>query len=171
MARSTATTTGSHVAVLAFPFGTHAAPLFSVVRHLAIISPTTNFSFFSTPESNAAVFSDGPPNLKSYDVLDGVPDGYVFQKKHQEKIELFMNAAPENFRKGMEAATAESGRRVSCLMTDAFFWFAAEMAEEMEVSWVPFWTAGPHSICTHLYTDFIRDTIWRTGKPLFFFPF
>ena len=101
----------------------------------------------------------------------------MFTGRRQEDIELFMKAAPENFRQGVEAAVAETGRKVSCLVTDAFFWFAAEMAEEMGVPWVPFWTAGPNSLSTHVYTDFIRNTIGvgggimgREDEPLKFIP-
>ena len=45
-----------------------------------------------------------------------------------------MKVAPENFRKGMEVAVEGTGRKVSCLVTDAFFWFAKEMAEENGVA-------------------------------------
>lgn len=102
-------------------------------------------------------------NVKAYDVWDGVPEGYVFVGKPQEDIELFMKAAPESFLRSVKAAVAEMGREVSCLVTDAFFWFAAEMAEEMGVPWVPFWTAGPNSLSTHVYTDLIRETIGIGG--------
>ncbi|KAF8044400.1 hypothetical protein BT93_A2404 [Corymbia citriodora subsp. variegata] len=59
----------------------------------------------------------------------------------------------------MEEAVAKSGRRVSCLVTDAFFWFGSDMAAEMELPWVAFWTAGPASLSVHLYTDHIRQTL------------
>ncbi|RVW41737.1 Anthocyanidin 3-O-glucosyltransferase 2 [Vitis vinifera] len=42
-----------------------------------------------------------------------------------------MRAAPESFRQGMVMAVAETGRPVSCLVADAFIWFAADMAAEM----------------------------------------
>ncbi|KAF5749341.1 UDP-glucose: flavonoid 3-O-glucosyltransferase [Tripterygium wilfordii] len=162
-----ATTDQPHVAVLAFPFATHAAPLLAVIRHLAAAAPNTSFSFFNTPKSNNSIFNKDMlmlPNLKRYDVWDGVPKGYVFTGKHQEEIELFMEAAPESFGKGMEVAMAENGREVTCLVTDAFFWFAAEMAEQTGVAWVPFWTAGPTSLSAHIYTDFIRKTIGIGGN-------
>ncbi|XP_010549820.1 PREDICTED: UDP-glycosyltransferase 78D2-like [Tarenaya hassleriana] len=151
----------THVAVLAFPFGTHAPPLLSVTRCLAAAAPAARFSFFGTAQSNSAsVGGDGlPANLRTYDVSDGVPEGYVFTGKPQEAIELFLTAAPESFRRGMGTAEAEVGRRVTCLVTDAFYWFAAEMAAEMEAVWVAFWTAGPCSLSAHLCTDLIRRTI------------
>lgn len=85
-------------------------------------------------------------------------------KNVPEKIGLFLKAAPENIRKGIEVAVADSGRRVSCLLTDAFLWFAAEIAEEIGVRWVPIWPGGPHSMCAHLYTDSIRETIGLAGN-------
>ncbi|CAH2072556.1 unnamed protein product [Thlaspi arvense] len=153
----------SHVAVLAFPFGTHAAPLLAVTRRLASASPTTVFSFFNTAQSNSSIFSsvdaDRPANIRVHDVADGVPEGYVFAGRPQETMELFLVAAPENFRRAIAAAETEVGRRVKCVLTDAFFWFAADMAAEMKATWVAFWTAGPNSLSAHLYTDLIRESI------------
>ncbi|XP_021281849.1 anthocyanidin 3-O-glucosyltransferase 2-like [Herrania umbratica] len=161
------TNSDTHVAVLAFPFGTHAAPLLTIINRLAAASTTTLFSFFSTAQSNNSIFSttsqQTKPNIKAYNVPDGVPDGYVFVGKPQEDIELFMEVAPENLRKGMEVAVAETGRKVSCLVTDAFFWFAKEMAEENGVPWLPFWTAGPCALSSHVYTDLIRENLGVGG--------
>lgn len=150
-----------HVAVLAFPFSTHAAPLLAVIRRLATATPDTLYSFYSTAKSIASIFSasNNLPNVIGYDVGDGVPEGYVWVGKPQEDIELFLRAAPANFRKGMEEAVAKTGRRVTCLVTDAFFWFAADMAAKMELPWVAFWTAGPASLSVHLYTEHIRQTL------------
>ncbi|KAM7278262.1 hypothetical protein ACFE04_005396 [Oxalis oulophora] len=158
-----------HVAVLAFPFSTHAAPLLTITHRLAVASPTTHFSFFNTSKSNTTILSstlyDKLPNLNVHDVWDGVPEGYVFVGKHQEDIELFMNAAVGSFREGIQAAEAETGRKVSCLVTDGFFWFGAEMAEEMQgVDWLPFWTGGPNSLSIHVYTDLIRTIVGVGGK-------
>lgn len=156
--------TDPHVAVLAFPFSTHAAPLLAVIRRLAAAAPTVQFSFFNTAKSNGSIFSGSEPsNIKAYDVADGVPHNYVFLGKHQEDIELFLKAAPENFRKGLGEAVKETGRGVSCLVADGFFWFSAEMAAELGVAWVPFWTAGPNSLTTHVYTDLIRETVGVGG--------
>ncbi|CAI0559663.1 unnamed protein product [Linum tenue] len=157
---------GPHVAVLAFPFGTHAGPLLAVVDRLAALSPATHFSFLSTPQSNASAFKNRPSadasppaNVRAHDVWDGIPEGYELTGRHQEAIELFMSAAPAGFRQGIAAAEAESGRKVSCLVTDAFYWFAAEMAEELRAPWVGFWTAGPNALSAHLYTDRLREAL------------
>ncbi|GMH18462.1 hypothetical protein Nepgr_020303 [Nepenthes gracilis] len=91
----------SHVALFAFPFGTHATPLFQITCYLAASAPTTLFSFFNTAQSNRSIFS-GPreretniTNIRRCDVWDGVPEGYVFKGKPLEDIELFMTSAPE----------------------------------------------------------------------------
>ncbi|CAN8300240.1 unnamed protein product [Cochlearia groenlandica] len=153
----------SHVAVLAFPFGTHAAPLLAVTRRLASASPSTVFSFFNTSQSNSSLFSsadaDLPANIRVQDVADGVPDGYVFSGRPQEAIELFLSAAAENFVREIAAAEMEVGMKVKCMLTDAFYWFAADMAAEMNATWLAFWTAGPNSLTAHLYTDLIRESI------------
>ncbi|KMZ69758.1 hypothetical protein ZOSMA_2082G00010 [Zostera marina] len=66
----------SHVALLAFPFGTHATPLYSLASILASATPISTFSFFSTSNSNSK-FSQipVPPNLTRYDVSDGSLQG------------------------------------------------------------------------------------------------
>ncbi|XVF30439.1 hypothetical protein REPUB_Repub16aG0057600 [Reevesia pubescens] len=129
-----------HVAVLAFPFGTHASPILTITRRLAAAAPNTLFSFFSTAQSNASLFSTSQPmlpNIKAYNVWDGIPEGYdSVGKPVEDIIELFMEVARENFRKGMEVAVAETGRKLSCLVTDAFLWFGKDMAEENGVAWV-----------------------------------
>ncbi|XP_059636915.1 anthocyanidin 3-O-galactosyltransferase F3GT1-like [Cornus florida] len=152
-----------HVAVLAFPFSTHAGPLLGLVRRLADAAPDVTFSFFSTTKSNQPLFSvPTPDNIIAYDVSDGVPEGYVFSGKPQEEIELFLKVAPENFRRGVEAAEADTERRISSLLVDCFLWFAAEMAVEMRVPWLPLWTSGACSLSVHFYTDLIRQTVGTT---------
>ncbi|KAL4353010.1 hypothetical protein GQ457_06G017930 [Hibiscus cannabinus] len=155
-----------HVAVFAFPFSTHAAPLLTIINRLASSSPKTMFSFFNTAQSNNSIFSTSqstPPNIKAYNVDDG-PEGYVFVGKPQEDIELFMRVAPQNFSKGIEMAVEDSGRKLSCLVTDAFFWFAKEMALENGVPWLPFYTAAACSLSSHVYTDLLRET-YGVGVP------
>ncbi|KAL1195434.1 Flavonol 3-O-glucosyltransferase [Cardamine amara subsp. amara] len=165
MSQPSLPTRDSHVAVLAFPFGTHAAPLLAVTRRLASASPSTVFSFFNTTKSNASLFSssddeaDRPTNIRVHNIPDGVLEGYVFTGRPQEVIELFLDAAPDHFRREIAVAETEVGLKMKCMLTDAFFWFAADMATEMKASWVAFWTGGPNSLTAHLYTDLIRETI------------
>ncbi|KAB1224440.1 Anthocyanidin 3-O-glucosyltransferase 2 [Morella rubra] len=152
-----------HVAVLAFPLGCHPWPLLNLACKLACAAPNVRFSFFNTPKSNSKLFStsqaEPPQNLKAYDVADGVPEGHVFTPGNPvEELELFLNAAPESFRNGMDMAVAETGREISCLLTDAFLVFASEMALDMHAKWVPFWVPAPHSLSAHMYSDLIYET-------------
>ncbi|XP_018472911.1 flavonol 3-O-glucosyltransferase-like isoform X2 [Raphanus sativus] len=157
-------TTDSHVAILAFPFGSHSPVLLDVTRRLASASPTTLFSFLNTAKSNSSLFlSDLPSNIRVHEVADGVSEGYVLSGRPHEAFELFIVAAPENFRKAVASAESDVGKKVTCLLTDAFFWFASDMAAEMKATWVAFWAAGPNSMTAHLYTDRIRDAIEVDG--------
>ena len=161
----TKTTPNHHVVVLAFPFTSHASLLLCLLSRLATAAPAVTFSFFSTAKSNRSLFSaPTPENIKPYDVSDGVPEGYVFAGKPQEDIDLFLKVAPEEFRKGLAAAEAEISRRVGCVVADAFLWFSGELAEEMDVPWVPLWPSGASSLSIHFYTDFIRETFGVTSK-------
>ncbi|XP_027091869.1 anthocyanidin 3-O-glucosyltransferase UFGT-like [Coffea arabica] len=119
---------------------------------------TQETPFFSTAKSNASLFSSSSmfddDNIKAYDVPDGVPDGYVFAGRPLEDIDLFFKVAPENFRRAAEAAERDTGRRVSCVVADAFLWFSFEIAEARGVSWVPVWTSEPRSLSIHFYTGY-----------------
>ncbi|KAL1195432.1 Flavonol 3-O-glucosyltransferase [Cardamine amara subsp. amara] len=155
-----AITTDSHVAVLAFPFGSHGQAILAVTLRLASAAPSTVFSFFNTAQSNSSLFSsDRPANIRVHDVSDGVPEGTVLTGNPQQAVELFLEAAPEILRKEIAVAEKEVGRKVNCMLTDAFIWFAGDMAAEMKASWVAFWTSGPNSLTAHLNTDLIRETI------------
>nr|UHB15559.1 UDP-glycosyltransferase [Paris polyphylla] len=148
-----------HVAMLAFPFGTHAAPLYSLARSLAAAAPGAVFSFLNSARSNAALaraFSgSAPPNLRSYDVDDG--GSAVAAAGPEEEVGLFLGVSPENFEAALEMAV-EGREKVSCLVSDAFLWFARAMAEKMGAPWVTLWTGGPVSLVAHLYTDELRRT-------------
>ncbi|XP_052183089.1 anthocyanidin 3-O-galactosyltransferase F3GT1-like [Diospyros lotus] len=149
-----------HVAVLAFPFSSHPGSLLRIVCRLAAAAPDVTFSFYTTEESNKSLFSvPAPPNLKAFHLSDGVPEGYVFSGKPQEAISLFLEAGYQSCKKAVQAAEAEIGRRISCLMADAFLWFSCDLAEEMGVAWIPVRTGGVLSLSVHVYTDLIRDTV------------
>nr|XP_011458504.1 PREDICTED: anthocyanidin 3-O-glucosyltransferase 7-like [Fragaria vesca subsp. vesca] len=168
-----------HVAALAFPFGTHAGPLLSLVLRLAAAKPDTIFSFITTSKANSSLFSQTSKasaflNVKAYDVPDGLPEGFVPSGHPEQLIGFFLKAAPANFRIVMKEAEAGSGLKIGCLVTDAFFWFAGDMAEEMKLPWVPLWTAGSRSLLVHAATDLIRQRVLGTGgnavKTLEFLP-
>lgn len=80
-----------------------------------------------------------------------------------------MKVATQNFKKGMELAVAETGREVSCLVTDAFFLFAKEIADKSGVPWIPFYTSGAISLSPHVYTDLIREKLGVGGNFSFFY--
>ncbi|KAL6965697.1 Anthocyanidin 3-O-galactosyltransferase f3gt1 [Sarracenia purpurea var. burkii] len=154
-----------HVTVLPFPFASHAGLLLGLVCRLAAAAPDVIFSFCSTKKSNKSLFSASTPeNIKPYAVFDGVPEGYVSSGKHQEDLNLFLEVADESFKEAMRAAEADTGRRINCIMADAFIWFSGNMAEERGVPWVPVWTAGAGSLSVFLYTDLIRETLGIHGK-------
>ncbi|KAL3535342.1 hypothetical protein ACH5RR_003803 [Cinchona calisaya] len=162
------TSSQRHVAVLAFPFASHAGLLLGLIKRLAKAAPNVSFSFFSTAKSNSSLFSstkrdddngENSNNIKAYDVPDGVPDGYVFGGRPTEDIDLFLKVAPENFKTALEAAERDVGKRVGCIVADAFLWFSGEIAEENGVCWVPVWTSAAGSLSVHFYTELIRQTV------------
>ena len=79
------------------------------------------------------------------------------------RIELFLKATPGNFRDAMEVAEKDIGRKISCLVSDVFLWFTADMAEEMGVPWVAIRTAALYSLSVHIYTDAIREAVGVAG--------
>ncbi|RDY12537.1 Flavonoid 3-O-glucosyltransferase, partial [Mucuna pruriens] len=156
-----------HVAVLAFPYGTHAAPLLNLVRRTAAEAPEVAFSFFSTKRSNASVFAglneEQLLNIKPYDVEDGLPEDYVPSGNPQDPIGYFIKALPGNYKTGINEAVAKTGRNITCLVTDAFYWFCADLAEELHAKWVPLWTAGPHPLLAHISVHLIREKLGPDG--------
>ncbi|KAF7844565.1 flavonoid 3-O-glucosyltransferase-like [Senna tora] len=163
---SSSSSSSLHVAVLAFPFGTHAGPLLSLVEKIADSAPNVTFSFFSTARSIDKVFSNKRiPNVRPRIVHDGLPKGFR-PSSPMEPINLFLKETPENYRRAMEEAVEEeNGKKITCLVSDAFYWFCADMAEEMQAKWIPVWTSGPHSLLAHLSTDILRWRLsWNGGK-------
>ncbi|KAI6681888.1 hypothetical protein NL676_035769 [Syzygium grande] len=152
-----------HVAVLAFPFGSHPWPLANLLLKLATAAPDVRFSFLNTAKSNGAIFpppsrAELPINVRVYDVSDGLQDGHHGAMKHpREQVWLFLEAAPESFGAAVDAAERDAGKNVSCLLTDAFLIFACEMAQKMQVPWVTLWVPAPYSLATHVYIDVIGE--------------
>ncbi|XP_011069886.1 anthocyanidin 3-O-glucosyltransferase-like [Sesamum indicum] len=153
-----------HIGVLAFPFGTHAAPLLALVRRLSASAPNTRFSFFNSTVSNSTLFServsDSYDNIRKYDVWDGTPEG--FSGSHFEAAGLFLNASQGNFEKAIGEAEEETGMKICCLVTDAFLWFGGDLAAKRGIPWVPFWTAASCSLSGHVYTDEILKVVRST---------
>ncbi|KAM1172654.1 hypothetical protein ACFX2I_022727 [Malus domestica] len=156
-----------HVAVLVFPFASHPSPLLLFVRMISAVAPDVKFSFFSLAKSNSSLFTKcnikGFDNIKPYDVWDGLPESYVFSGNPLEPIDFFLKAAPGSFKKGIAEAEAEIGHKVGCLISDAFLWFACDMAEEMQIPWVPLWTSGQRPLFIHVANDVIKEKLGASG--------
>ncbi|XP_016505238.2 kaempferol 3-O-beta-D-galactosyltransferase-like [Nicotiana tabacum] len=157
-----------HVAVLAFPFATHAGLLLGLVQRLANALPNVTFTFFNTSKSNSSIFSDQTnphcTNLKPFDISDGVPEGYAIGGGGiEELIGLFFKSAKNNFQNAITAAEDETGKKITCVIADAFIWFSGEVAEELGVDWIPVWTSAAGSLSVHIYTDFIRENVGVQG--------
>ncbi|KAF0909169.1 hypothetical protein E2562_032218 [Oryza meyeriana var. granulata] len=135
----------SRVAVVAFPFSSHAPKLLAVARALATAAPSATFSFLSTAVSchHRAV----------------VP----WSCRREEEvtttmvIELFVEA-PEGggLKRALETAgEAAGGVTVSCVVGDAFMFMDADVG----VPWVVVWTGGPCALLAHLIGDELREDI------------
>ncbi|KAK3131822.1 hypothetical protein QOZ80_6AG0511930 [Eleusine coracana subsp. coracana] len=157
-----------HVAVVAFPFSSHAALLLSFARALAAAAPPgTTLSFLSTASSIAHLrksTSELPGNLRFVEVPDGLlasagdDDETVPMPR---RMDLFMAAAEAGGMKaGIDsAAAAAGGARVTCVVGDAFVWPAAEAAAAANAPWVPVWTAASCALLAHVRTDALREDV------------
>lgn len=157
-----------HVAVLAFPFTSHAATLLSLIRRISEAVPDVAFFFFSTSQSNDYLFSKSEEHgkIRPYSVSNGLPEGYVFNGDWHEPKNYFVKALPGNFKGAMDKVVEETGKGFDCLVTDAFYWFGADIAEELQVPWLPFWVAGHRFLFLFLEIDKIRRYIKSKGKKL-----
>ncbi|CAN6251201.1 unnamed protein product [Urochloa humidicola] len=160
-----ATSLAPHVAVVAFPFSSHAAVLLAFARALAAaaVPVGATISFLSTASSIAHLraFAAGgelPVNLRFVEVTDGAA---VAESRaavpFPRQMELFMAAAESG---GLEAARAAAGgARVTCVVSDAFVWPAAEAAATAGAPWVPLWIAAACALLAHLRTDALRADV------------
>nr|XP_018684344.1 PREDICTED: UDP-glycosyltransferase 78D2-like [Musa acuminata subsp. malaccensis] len=156
--------TQPHVAFVAFPFGTHAAPLFALARAVASAAPGTAVSFLSTARSLASLpRAEGLGNIRLVPVADGRPEGAAEVPPPggiEEMIGMFLAATPGNLREALGAAAAGAGGiPVGCVVSDAFMWMAGDVAEAAGAPWVVLWTGGPAGLAAHLHTDLLRDAI------------
>ncbi|CAH9068362.1 unnamed protein product [Cuscuta epithymum] len=154
-----------HIAVLAFPFGSHAAPLLNLAETLADNLPTARFSFFSTPSSNSALFKhpNGGRNIAPYGVWDGAAEGESLQER--EATMRFVATMPTNYEKAVAEAEEEIGTKFGCFLTDAFIWFGGDMAADGRggAPWIALWTAASSALSIHLHTDLIRSLAATNG--------
>ncbi|KAJ8479887.1 hypothetical protein OPV22_023614 [Ensete ventricosum] len=90
-----------HVAFVAFPFGTHAAPLFALARAIAAAAPGAALSFLSTARSLASLpQADGLGNIRLVPIADGTPESSAAPPpaSEQAKIGMFLAAMPGSLR-------------------------------------------------------------------------
>ncbi|BAF18948.1 anthocyanidin 3-O-glucosyltransferase [Oryza sativa Japonica Group] len=155
----------AHVAVVTFPFSSHAAVLLSFARALAAASPASTFSFLSTAASfahlrkTAAAGDLLPGNMRFVEVADGAPPP---DAPPPRRMAVFMEAAEAGgvVEAGLEAARAAAGGvAVSCVVGDAFVWMAADAAAKVGARWVPVWTGASSALVAHLRTDALRDDV------------
>jgi hypothetical protein len=151
-----------HVAVVAFPFGSHAPHLFAVARALASAAPSTTVSFVSTAGSLARLPAGMvvPANLRFVETASGGGSDDETAPLWR-RIELFLEAAEAGgLRQALETARAGAGGvRVSCVVGDAFM----SMAEDAGVPWVAVWTSSPCSLLAYLSGDALRKDIIGDG--------
>ncbi|KAI3909619.1 hypothetical protein MKW98_014036 [Papaver atlanticum] len=164
--------------VMAFPYGTHAIPLFNVVRRFAIQAPSLTFSFFSTSKSNKSVFgtssSNIPSNIKPYNV----DDGESFTGHPKDEVFSFIKSMVEKYKNRVHSVYGGGDMMIKCLISDTFLYFVGDMADQMGVPWISFWAGGPCSLSAHFHTDLIRlsiplgpnDIEGREEEPMDFIP-
>ncbi|WOL08592.1 anthocyanidin 3-O-glucosyltransferase 7-like [Canna indica] len=150
-----------HLALVAFPFGTHAAPLFTLASAIAAAAPDVLLSFISTAQSLASLPSSKEllGNLRLVPIPDGMTKGPEAQPamREPEKIAMFLATMPGGLQAGLDAAVAAAGgAAVSCVVSDAFLWMAGEVAEAAGAPWVALSTGGTASLSAHIHTDLLR---------------
>ncbi|KAK4271333.1 hypothetical protein QN277_020042 [Acacia crassicarpa] len=153
-----------HVAVFAFPYGTHAAPLLNLVVKLARDALHVTFSFFTTQQSSHSLLSSIsfsktiPQNIKFFAVSDGIPGGLDLTHHHPSRqLDLFLEAGPQNLKKSLDMAVSEINMRVTCVISDAFVTSSLVLAQEYGVPWIALWTSYTCSLSAHFYTELIRE--------------
>uniref|UniRef100_A0A804MS99 Uncharacterized protein n=1 Tax=Zea mays TaxID=4577 RepID=A0A804MS99_MAIZE len=163
-----------HVAVVAFPFTSHAPKVLMVARALATAAPSATFSFISTTDSLARLPTGAgaaPSNLRFVEAPSGGGDGPGIPS--WRRMELFLDAAEDGgLRQALETARAAAGgAAVTCVVGDAFM----SMAADAGVPWVAVWTGGPCALLAHVIGDTIRKDIGdhaasRADEPLASYP-
>ncbi|KAF3339260.1 anthocyanidin 3-O-glucosyltransferase 7-like protein [Carex littledalei] len=150
--------TQSHVAIVAFPFSSHAGSLFSLARAMAALSPSSHFSFLSTKRSLSSFNSQQLlQNISLVPISDGITTPQA--RHHIEAIELFLKSFKESLREGLKAAELAQDCKVRCIVSDAFVWLTGDVADEMAVNWVPVRTGSPLDLYARLNADLIKEIV------------
>nr|QGH83701.1 UDP-glucose:flavonoid 3-O-glucosyltransferase [Muscari armeniacum] len=121
-----------HIAVVAFPMGSHVHTLFTIAKALALAAPAATVSFITSASSVASPPPSPIANLRLVPALEvssaGTPG---------EQLSKFVRAMPGNLRAGLEEAVSrEDGLRVSCIVSDGMMPELGEVAREMGAVWV-----------------------------------
>ncbi|XP_057737751.1 anthocyanidin 3-O-glucosyltransferase 7-like [Arachis stenosperma] len=157
-----------HVAVFAFPFGSHPLPLFNLVLKLSHAAPNLSFSFISTQSSTHTLISKSPHNninFISYDAHAPPRDQSL------EMVNLFLQqATPQNLQKPIDMAVQQTNHRVTCIIADAFVLPSFLVAQNLSVPWIPVWAPLSSSLSAHFYTDIIRHNYNNSCSSLDFLP-
>ncbi|CAN6227914.1 unnamed protein product [Urochloa humidicola] len=144
----------SHVAVVAFPFSSHAPKLLAVARALATAAPSATISFLSTAASLnnlRGAAAPVPANLHFVEVPTGVADDG--DTPAWRRIELFLDAAEAGGLKwSLEDAARAAATAVNCVVGDAFM----SMAADAGVPWIAVWTGSPCALLAHIRGDELR---------------
>lgn len=162
-----------HVAVFPFPFSSHILPVFNLALKLAHALPTSSFSFITTENSMSTLSSSiktKPDNLNLYTAIsDGTQEGHSYNPI--EIVELFLQTGPENFQKGLDIAVAETKKPVTSIIADAFVTPTFDVAQALNVPWIPVWIPVSCSLSVHFYGDKIRAHVnINKSKTLDFLP-
>lgn len=149
-----------HVAVFNFPFSRHSTSLLNLVLKLANAAPNLQFSFIGTHQSNKTLLISKlqiPDTIKFYSVSDGVPEGHVPGDHPVERVNLFLQACPQNLLDGVDMAVAYTKERVTCIISDALVAPSLTVAQRLNVPLVLVWSPWSYSLSAHFYTDLIRS--------------
>ncbi|CAM0908107.1 unnamed protein product [Alopecurus aequalis] len=152
-----------HVVVIGFPFASHAVKLFRLARALAAAAPTATFSFLCTATSLTRL-----KNVQGNIGLVEIPERGAAGENLGVRVQQFMASAEAGgIREALEAARATAGgARVTCVVSDALLWMAAEEAAAVAATWVPVWTCGPSALLAHLSGDALRGSHLGQGDEL-----
>ncbi|XP_065869683.1 anthocyanidin 3-O-glucosyltransferase 7-like [Euphorbia lathyris] len=141
--------------------------MFDLVLNLASATPNLHFSFFNTTKCNKSLLSKKnlhiPPNILFYNLDDGSGSegSGLFQEMHS-----LAKAVPENFKRGIDATETQTGRKITCFLTDAMFCYhISSMAEERKVSWIALWVPAPYALPAFLNLDYIQHLYQTSDQP------
>lgn len=72
---------------------------------------------------------------------------------------MFLKSFKESVREGLKTAELAQGSKFRCIVSDAFVWLTADVADEMALKWVPVQMNSPHDLYARLHADLIRETV------------